>query len=236
MKVDSTVEPNFKATVYTQMLIDRGHAPRLALMDAPVPGGRLALANAFNNSDSDEEAGAEGAAIHVMTSLLPTPVEPPPPAFVPIAASASSGSASSRDPMPPVAGIVGGGDHEDDIPVILAPAVGAVSGFHLKYGSTVEGVRITESSYTDDTHDYVRLYAKCPLWKCKHVRMDKKKECGRYRNVHEAQMRNFGIAEVYSYLGCWTRAAGSKHDRDEHMKYKPSLVDQRAYAHTMGWL
>ena len=60
--------------------------------------------------------------------------------------------------------------------------------------------------------------------------------CCKRRNTGDAQMQNFGVAELYSFLGSWIRNAGRFIDRGSHVKYKPTLTEQRAYASEMGWL
>ena len=229
LEVDIAVEPGHAASFYAKNLKDAGKTLGgvLALQDY-AEGSGLALLD----GEGDVDASASVPGIVVVSSLAQAKAKPKP------KLAPKRRSATKARPAPKRGDDVGGADAdidgagEDATEVVRAFAVSRKHSLSL--GSTVEGVDIASTEYTDESHNYARWYVRCPFANCKH-QADGGEPCGKCRNTGAVQTKDLGIAEVYSYLGMWLRKGVTEPTRKDRMKYRSTYAEIRAYASEMGW-
>ena len=76
---------------------------------------------------------------------------------------------------------------------------------------------------------YIRLSVNCPQCAAGHP------DCGKRRNIGEAQCRNFGQVEPLGFIGVWLERANSFADKASHLKFTPSLADIRSFLIARRW-
>ena len=85
------------------------------------------------------------------------------------------------------------------------------------------------------TQTYARWTVMCPLKGCRH-KDPTKPPCQKRRNTGSAQTANYGIAEVYGYLGVRLKEAHNKANRKEHVDFKPTRAQIKRYCEENGRL